>query len=316
MKWHAQIANARGQETPIFSDAQASPSPEASSPALPIEIPGWQSRLGKMDKCPFGDRLEVRHCPFGLSRLLFCWCRAFFCKTKIPHPLSHSSPPTPPGPSAPAQDYLGPASPAHPITSTQGQPAYIQTRHPPERKPSLPALHSLTISSSTKPNIRTTTPTSLFHPQYNYSTASTLRASSSTFPSIYHQPLPSPHSFNACHRCYRLRYAIRLNPTKILLQHQLSAHPSTATKQAVYFNSTLPRPLSESIASISQQSCLRTYNRSCNRAEPNIMPSRLDAPVLTVDVGLIHKVDTRNAENLFSMWTGEQIPGIGVRKKY
>ena len=35
------------------------------------------------------------------------------------------------------------------------------------------------------------------------------------------------------------------------------------------------------------------------------MPSRLDAPVLTVDVGLIHKVDTRNVENLFSMWTGE-----------
>jgi hypothetical protein len=35
------------------------------------------------------------------------------------------------------------------------------------------------------------------------------------------------------------------------------------------------------------------------------MPSRLDTPVLTVDVGLIHKVDTRNVENLFSMWTGK-----------
>lgn len=33
------------------------------------------------------------------------------------------------------------------------------------------------------------------------------------------------------------------------------------------------------------------------------MPSRLDAPVLSVDVGVIHKVDTRNVENLFSMWT-------------
>ncbi|KAH6679618.1 hypothetical protein B0J14DRAFT_686809 [Halenospora varia] len=33
------------------------------------------------------------------------------------------------------------------------------------------------------------------------------------------------------------------------------------------------------------------------------MPARLDAPVLTVDVGLINKVDTRNVENLFSMWT-------------
>lgn len=35
------------------------------------------------------------------------------------------------------------------------------------------------------------------------------------------------------------------------------------------------------------------------------MPSRLDTPVLTVDVGLIHKVDTRNVENLFSMWSGK-----------
>ncbi|KAG9232410.1 hypothetical protein BJ875DRAFT_81021 [Amylocarpus encephaloides] len=33
------------------------------------------------------------------------------------------------------------------------------------------------------------------------------------------------------------------------------------------------------------------------------MPARLSAPVLTVDVGLMHKVDTRNVENLFSMWT-------------
>ncbi|CAD6449273.1 56e95d94-26c2-44b8-879f-7c4870050598 [Sclerotinia trifoliorum] len=33
------------------------------------------------------------------------------------------------------------------------------------------------------------------------------------------------------------------------------------------------------------------------------MPSRLNAPVLTVDAKLIHKVDTRNVENLYSMWT-------------
>lgn len=43
------------------------------------------------------------------------------------------------------------------------------------------------------------------------------------------------------------------------------------------------------------------------------MPSRLDAPVLTVDVGLIHKVDTRNVENLFSMWTGKQSHCICTR---
>ncbi|PVH74934.1 DUF1752-domain-containing protein [Cadophora sp. DSE1049] len=33
------------------------------------------------------------------------------------------------------------------------------------------------------------------------------------------------------------------------------------------------------------------------------MPSRLKAPALTVDVRLIHKVDTRNVENLFRLWT-------------
>ena len=35
------------------------------------------------------------------------------------------------------------------------------------------------------------------------------------------------------------------------------------------------------------------------------MPATLDTPVLTIDVDLIHKVDTRNVENLFSMWIGE-----------
>ncbi|MCJ1362680.1 hypothetical protein MMC16_001786 [Acarospora aff. strigata] len=35
------------------------------------------------------------------------------------------------------------------------------------------------------------------------------------------------------------------------------------------------------------------------------MPSRLAAPVVTVDVAKMHKVDTRNVENLFGMWTGE-----------
>ncbi|KAA6413236.1 MAG: hypothetical protein FRX48_02980 [Lasallia pustulata] len=33
------------------------------------------------------------------------------------------------------------------------------------------------------------------------------------------------------------------------------------------------------------------------------MPSRLAAPVLTVNAGKMHKVDTRNVENLFGMWT-------------
>lgn len=35
------------------------------------------------------------------------------------------------------------------------------------------------------------------------------------------------------------------------------------------------------------------------------MPLSLEAPVLQVDTNVIHKVDTANPANLFSMWTGE-----------
>jgi hypothetical protein len=35
------------------------------------------------------------------------------------------------------------------------------------------------------------------------------------------------------------------------------------------------------------------------------MPLTLEAPVLQVDANVIHKVDTTNPANLFSMWTGE-----------
>ncbi|RFU73683.1 hypothetical protein TARUN_8569 [Trichoderma arundinaceum] len=38
------------------------------------------------------------------------------------------------------------------------------------------------------------------------------------------------------------------------------------------------------------------------------MPYRLDTHVLTVDANVIHKVDTGNPANLYSMWTGEEIP--------
>jgi hypothetical protein len=56
-----------------------------------------------------------------------------------------------------------------------------------------------------------------------------------------------------------------------------------------------------------QQPCLPSpelLEQSSGEASSS-MPATLDTPVLTVDVGLIHKVDTRNVENLFSMWTGE-----------
>lgn len=35
------------------------------------------------------------------------------------------------------------------------------------------------------------------------------------------------------------------------------------------------------------------------------MPHKAEGLVLTVDPNLIHMVDTNNAENLFSMWTGK-----------
>ena len=34
------------------------------------------------------------------------------------------------------------------------------------------------------------------------------------------------------------------------------------------------------------------------------MPSRIAAPVVTIDAGKMHKIDTRNIENLHGMWTG------------
>lgn len=36
-----------------------------------------------------------------------------------------------------------------------------------------------------------------------------------------------------------------------------------------------------------------------------VMPYRLSTHVLTVDANVIHKVDTANPANLYSMWTGE-----------
>lgn len=38
---------------------------------------------------------------------------------------------------------------------------------------------------------------------------------------------------------------------------------------------------------------------------PATMPYRLDTHVLTVDANVIHKVDTGNPANLYSMWTGK-----------
>lgn len=39
------------------------------------------------------------------------------------------------------------------------------------------------------------------------------------------------------------------------------------------------------------------------------MPSRLGAPVLSVDADRIFEVDIRNAETLYGMWTGKAALG-------
>lgn len=46
------------------------------------------------------------------------------------------------------------------------------------------------------------------------------------------------------------------------------------------------------------------FARSFEHSTAN-MPMSLEAPVLQVDANVIHKVDTTNPANLFSMWTGE-----------
>jgi hypothetical protein len=42
------------------------------------------------------------------------------------------------------------------------------------------------------------------------------------------------------------------------------------------------------------------------------MPYGLDAHVLTVDANVLHKVDTGNLDNLFSMWAGESSAHRGI----
>lgn len=37
------------------------------------------------------------------------------------------------------------------------------------------------------------------------------------------------------------------------------------------------------------------------------MPSKLASSLLTVDTAKMHHIDTRNAENLYSMWSGKDI---------
>lgn len=54
--------------------------------------------------------------------------------------------------------------------------------------------------------------------------------------------------------------------------------------------------------------CARLCARAQRASQLAEMPYGLDTPVLTVDAKVIHKVDTSNPANLFSMWTGECFP--------
>ena len=51
-------------------------------------------------------------------------------------------------------------------------------------------------------------------------------------------------------------------------------------------------------------SCQFTIRRRI-RLRIHTMPIRLESPLLSIDAGQLHKVDTRNVENLFGMWSGE-----------
>ncbi len=99
------------------------------------------------------------------------------------------------------------------------------------------------------------------------------------------------------------------NPIRPDLQSYPSAAPSSRSKAPFARRPLLPEIPSSELAAHSRAtfatSNLSLDTGSGERAAHYEMPSRLDAPVLTVDAGLIHKVDTRNVENLFSMWTGE-----------
>lgn len=61
---------------------------------------------------------------------------------------------------------------------------------------------------------------------------------------------------------------------------------------------------------------IKPHARSSEQSTTGAMPFQLDTPVLTVDKGIIHKVDTGNPQNLFSMWTGEYAPTSFGRREY
>jgi hypothetical protein len=118
------------------------------------------------------------------------------------------------------------------------------------------------------------------------------RYSSSAFIAVIHHSIPTDSYQRSATTIPR--HSIK-DPNRIYKTHSIDTHEIRQVST----------PSRDQPASTTQQSCLHNSSSSCNRAKSAIMPARLSAPILTVDVGLIHKVDTRNVENLFSMWAGE-----------
>jgi hypothetical protein len=210
--------------------------------------------------------------------------------------------PTLPTPPPPQRRAFGKQSMSQPTLRSCPVPPlvdYFQTRPPPRWKPSLPPstdglllLNQNTTEQPILPSLQAVLPFSRIDASRSFQHPS---ADSSS----------AAHSSNACRRWYRLRYEIRLNPISILQRCHRTQEPKSTGNIAYIPSSPSPQTLCDSIASIPQQSCLHSNPQLLPSSRLETMPSRLNAPVLTVDVGLIHKVDTRNVENLFSMWTGE-----------
>lgn len=118
---------------------------------------------------------------------------------------------------------------------------------------------------------------------------------SPSIPEISPRPPPAPIP----------RPALPLSTVECLCEQPNNHAP--ASSRPSNLRESPPRAAIQSRAA-PQQSCLPSPVLLAKPSgEASTMPATLDTPVLTVDVGLIHKVDTRNVENLFSMWTGELV---------
>jgi hypothetical protein len=97
-----------------------------------------------------------------------------------------------------------------------------------------------------------------------------------------------PRSYYGTH----CRVGSAIGAEQLKPHHQLRTHPRTPHSTTANASAAI------SLERISESA--RVFEHSAA-----IMPMSLEAPVLQVDANVIHKVDTTNPANLFSMWTGE-----------